>query len=598
MDVIKNGSFEEFEAILKKMLEQFQDQEFKENVEVMFDKINFFHETKNEIEDYEKTINSHIRPLRLGFVGGFSTGKSSMINSLLGEEILGVKLEPATAQITELSYGEKFEVLEVTKSEDSYLYYKEISLEDYQKSSTTRVNKSKNLSHYIIKHPSKNLSRFTIVDTPGFSSTSKGDDELTKKWIETLDLLVWIFDANKVGDKTEYDKLKELGSSTKIIGVINKIDLKSPGVREKIRNEIRNEEFLDDVFFYSSKKVLDEFTKSKCFNDTLENITSEIKYCVINSEGFDINKNNSSEITFKTSTLIKPFSLVPLQTTSYTEYYDEFINKIDNVRENEINLILNQTLVNKHNDFRSFIKDELFHYQEIFNGDVSSYDNEIKETTDFLQKSEDLFKNIDEDFYEKLEVSFKVFYTAFFDELGDYMFYKHVDSGIFSDDVHICMIHVDEDQVKDNLYEFISNEFQSFLESSFAIYENIINHSVYKEFSKIEEIRNDEYHIINTIVDGLINSSVDSIIGYQRNFESYKTENFLQDKNFHKNNIDLVVPDELLKISICKLLIADLIDASVKYDFSLGEEIEELEFKKNDTLKILSMIEILLKKIN
>jgi len=599
MDFIKGGRFEEFEAILKKMLEHFQGQEHKEeNVEVMFDKINSFHERKNEIEDYEKTINSRTRPLRLGFVGGFSTGKSSMINSLLGEEILGVKLEPATAQITELSYGDKFEVLEVTQDDD-YFYYNEVSLEDYQKSSTIRVNKSSNLSHYVIKHPSKNLSRFTIVDTPGFSSTSKEDDDLTKNWIETLDLLIWIFDANKVGDKTEYDKLKELGSSTKVIGVINKIDTKSPGVREKIRNEILNEEFLDDVLFYSSKKVLDNFTKSKSFNEVLEDITSEIKDCVNNSESFEINNSNSG-IIFKTPATTKPFGLIPIKTTTYTEYYDTLINKIDHIRNNEIGLILNQTVVKKHNDFRNHVKEELIDYQGVFTTDVSNYTNLIKENDDLLQKSEAIYENMKKDFDTKINASFKVFYTSFFDELGSFLFIKYVDSGVFSNDVYIHMKNLQDEEFKDSLHTFISQEFHSYLEESFNIYGNVIKNSVFNEYSKIEEIREDEYHLIRTLVDGLVNSSVEAIIGYHRNFEpDKKIESYIEALDFHKLNIDLVVPDELLENSISTLLRYDLIDARHEHYLPLmSDEYKELESQKNNTLEIKSMIDNLLLKLN
>ena len=369
MDSKHSTIFQDFEAILKKMLDHFKETEHQENVEIMFDKINHFHDLKNELEEDEKNINSHNRPLKIGFVGGFSTGKSSMINSLLGEEILGVKLEPATSQITELSYGDKFEVLEVTKDEGSYLSYNEISLLEYQKRSTNRDSRSQNLSHYCIKYPSKNLSRLTITDTPGFSSTSKEDDELTKNWIQSLDLLIWIFDANKVGDKKEYDKLKELCSDTKIIGVINKIDTKSPGVREKIRNEILNEKLLEDVYFYSSKKVLGEFTKRKSFDEVLENITTEIKNGINNSEEFEIRKSDS-ELTFKTDSTIKPFGLAPIKRTNYTEYHETLIDKIDNVRDREINSILKQTLEHKYLDFRHLIKDELINYKDVLTTDV------------------------------------------------------------------------------------------------------------------------------------------------------------------------------------------------------------------------------------
>lgn len=597
MAIINNNIFEEFETILKKMIEQFQEVERDGDVDFIFDQINHFHGLKNDIEEYEKEIKSRTRPLRLGFVGGFSTGKSSMINSLLGEEILGVKLEPATAQITELSYGEKFEIIEVTEDDD-YFYYDDVSLEEYQKRSTVRANKNKNLSHYIIKHPSKNLSRFTIVDTPGFSSTSKEDDELTKNWIESLDLLIWIFDANKVGDKEEYNKLKELGSSTKVIGVINKIDTKSPGVREKIRNEILNEDFLDDVFFYSSKKVLEECVKSKSYNDIVENITSQIKDSVNNSESFEI-INVNSEIIFKTDTTTKPFSLNPPKKTIYIEYYDELINKIDNVRDNEINLILNRTLVNKHNNFRNRIKEELLRYQELFNGEVNDYTRQIKESSDLLQKSETIFKAHEKDFDDKLDASFNVFYRSFFGRLGDFLFGKHIDTGVFSDDLYIVMINADEDKVRNEINEFISNEFQSFLESSFDIYENIINNSIYKEFSKIEEIRYEKYHSIHILVEGLVTNSLDSIIGYHRNFEPYKTDAYLEAIQFQKSNIDLVVPDELLKSSINTLLIYDLIDARyLGYDPAVEIEIEEQESEKNNALEILKMIGKLLKKID
>lgn len=596
MDSIINVFFEDFDAILKRMLEHFQELEQKEEFEKLYDKINFFHEEKIEIEDFEKTIKSRTRPLRIGFVGGFSTGKSSIINSLIGEDLLGVKLEPATAQITELSYGEKFEIIEVTQDED-YFYYEDVTVEEYQKSSTNRVNKIKNLSHYIIKHPSKNLSRFTIVDTPGFSSTSKEDDELTKYWIESLDLLIWIFDANKVGDKAEYDKLKELGGRVKVIGVINKIDSKSPGVREKIRNDILNENFLNEVFFYSSKKVLDECVKRKIYDDTLAEINYKIKNCIDNSETFEIN-NEISEITFKTATSTNPYSLIPIKTDSYTEYHDLLIKKIDDVRNNEINLILNQTLVQKHNDFRNELKNCLLEYKDVFKVYIKDYDKEIRDKNSFLQKSEDLYNALREDFYEKSNASFKVFYTSFFDSLGDYLFYKHVDTGVFSDDVYIVMLDVNDDEIKENLLKFISDEFRDFLESSFNIYENIVNNSVYKTFSKITETRGDEYHLINTIVEGLISSSLDSIVGYHRNFDPYKIESYLEATQFHKTNLDLIIPDELLRNSICEVLMDDLIDSFVDFDISLKNRTEYLDFLKIDTNELLNLMDDFLKKLN
>jgi hypothetical protein len=203
-----------------------------------------------------------------------------------------------------------------------------------------------------------------------------------------------------------------------------------------------------------------------------------------------------------------------------------------------------------------------------------------------------------EDLDTKIAASFKVFHTSFFDNLGDFLFRKHIDTGFFLDDFYIRMIDVDHDEVKGKLYELISSRFHYFLKCSFDIYAKAINYSIYKNFSRIDNIRNDKHHIIFTVVDGLIDSSVDAIFGYHCNFVDYKTENFFADRSFHKKNINLLVPDELLNGLIRKVLIADLIEASVNYDSSLRDIIEEQESEKNNSVETLEMIEKLIRKIN
>ncbi|WP_452218574.1 dynamin family protein [Lacinutrix undariae] len=596
MNTINDDIHKEYEELLQSLNEFFLklNLDFSDSI---YRQLDTFHEHKNKIEEYEKSINARTRPLRIGFVGGFSTGKSSIINSLLGEEVLGVKLEPATAQITELSYGRKFEILEVIKNGDGFDYV-EISLDEYKKKSTSRSDKNKDTSHYIIKYPSENLSRFTIVDTPGFSSTSKEDDELTKKWIETLDLLIWIFDANKVGDKTEYDKLKSLGSNIKIIGVINKIDTKSPNVREKIRREILHEELLDEVFLYSSKKVLEEFKVRELFNEALINLTTGIKECINRSENFTIN-NDNLEVKFNSTNSNQTyFSLVSQKKSRYTKYYNELIDEISNVRDNEISLILNKRLVEKRNDFREGIKTNLLKWHKALCDNPERLAKEIKVKEDLLTKSDSIYESLFDDFKIKLEVNFKIFKTSFFNSLEDFLFYKHIEKSVFSDDVYIDMLDVFEEETDELLSQFISNEFIEFLESSYGIYDAIIKKSIYKDYTKVDKIRGDEYHNINYNIKGLVSSSMDSVQGYWRNFEIQKTDSYLEALKFHKENIDFVVPDELLHSSIFNLLIDDLRGASISYNSTLNVEIEKQRTKKNEVLKIVKMLDVFLKKIN
>ena len=589
MNSIKSGDFKKFENILKKSLEIYQDKDDKVNTEDLYQKFNFFNEKRHDIESEENEINSNDRPLRVGFVGGFSTGKSSMINSLIGEDILGVKLEPATAKITEISFGDKSEIYEVVNGDESWVFNK-ISLEAYQESSVRRDDKSKKISHYILKYPSKNLAKFTIVDTPGFSSTSKEDDELTMEWIKTLDLLVWIFDANKVAGKDELVKLKEVGDNIKVIGVINKIDLKSPSVREKIRNEALDNDLLNSVFFYSSTKVLNEHKKSIIFNKELEKIKLDIGQSINNSEDFKI-VNSNSEIAFKSKKRNSYTAIAPLKRSGYTEYYDLLISNIDKIRDNEIKSILRNSLDLKRRDFSNSIKSELIHLQSNFNKDLEKLIKNVTDSKESLKKAESTYEKLYAHIEEKMEANFAVFYKSLFKDLGNLLFSKRLVKGVFSDDIFIDMLYVDDENGEKILNDFLVKAFRLFLNDCFEIYEKCIDKSLFKDFSKIKEIIEDKYHIIYAIVHGLVSSSTASIIGYQRNYEPYKVDSYIEAKDFQESNIDLVVPDEFLRDAINKVLISDLIVASVTYESDLELKIDSLQSQKEEIMNVIKMID-------
>src|SRR5690554_3101793 len=170
------------------------------------------HDRRKKLEAKIKEVNLGDRVLQVGVVGSFSTGKSSFINSLLGEELLGVKIMPATAKITKLVYGAQFRILKILTSGK----VEQITKDEYGQYS---VHEKENLAdetygeidHFKIEYNNPILSKINLIDTPGFSSTSKDDDKLTKRWLKKLDVLLWLFDANKVGDRSDSLLLKEFG---------------------------------------------------------------------------------------------------------------------------------------------------------------------------------------------------------------------------------------------------------------------------------------------------------------------------------------------------------------------------------------------------
>lgn len=96
-------------------------------------------------------------------VGGFSTGKSSMLNALLGEEILPFEITPETAVPTEITYG--FNKVQLYQNGN----LKEISIEDL-KNHNFNVNSTQLIKLEYKNDFLKTIETVKIVDMPGFDS--------------------------------------------------------------------------------------------------------------------------------------------------------------------------------------------------------------------------------------------------------------------------------------------------------------------------------------------------------------------------------------------------------------------------------------------
>ena len=79
---------------------------------------------KNQIltHGFKNSINEHLHEIenfkaRILFVGGFSAGKSALINTFLGEdEILEENITPETAIATELDFGTDEKIIVIDKN--------------------------------------------------------------------------------------------------------------------------------------------------------------------------------------------------------------------------------------------------------------------------------------------------------------------------------------------------------------------------------------------------------------------------------------------------------------------------------------------------
>lgn len=138
-------------------------------------------------------------------VGAFNTGKSSLINALIGAPVLSVGATPTTNRIAILRYGEALQTL---------------SGGDYD----------------TLFYPSPLLQRLSFVDTPGLDSVFRGHAEVTRAFLHRADLVLLVMLATQAMSASSLSDIQKLRAYGKrLIVVVNQIDLIEPSEREAVR---------------------------------------------------------------------------------------------------------------------------------------------------------------------------------------------------------------------------------------------------------------------------------------------------------------------------------------------------------------------------
>jgi small GTP-binding protein len=169
--------------------------------------------------DDQETLKQSIHQLDELFlvvvVGEFNSGKSAVINALLGQRLLDEGVTPTTSQIHILHYGEKEQ--------------------------RTVVNERQVLLNF----PLDFLSDLSIVDTPGTNAIIREHETITSRFIPRSDLILFITSADRPFTESErmfLENIREWGK--KVVFVINKIDI------------LQNEQEISQVESFIQKNAL------------------------------------------------------------------------------------------------------------------------------------------------------------------------------------------------------------------------------------------------------------------------------------------------------------------------------------------------------
>jgi small GTP-binding protein len=161
----------------------------------------------------------------LAVLGQFKRGKTTLINSLLGVEVLPVAVAPLTSIITILSYGERPEATVHFLSGEA----QGIQLPALDQYVTERHNPEnvKGVKHVDVHYPSRYLKDgILLVDTPGVGSTYQHNTEVTHSFLARVDAAIFLVSVDPPLTQAEAEFLRRAKEEVHhFFFLLNKIDL-------------------------------------------------------------------------------------------------------------------------------------------------------------------------------------------------------------------------------------------------------------------------------------------------------------------------------------------------------------------------------------
>lgn len=245
---------------------------------------------------YDKLIGKNI--VALG--GGFSSGKSSFLNALMGKSVLPADIDPSTSVPTYIVRGEKHEVMGINVF-DSKVHMQPRDIKkiahgfgEVEDDDDEKVTDSVTLGHVLenifFSTPLNKYKSIAFLDTPGYSKpdsekySAKTDEQISRGQLNSSNYILWFVQAD-AGTITEEDIkfIKTLREGIPMLIIVNKADKKNlPDLKDiiaKIKStlDIKAVRYIDVLAFTSKlEQIEDDGLKSFIEND-IKKINQQIE---------------------------------------------------------------------------------------------------------------------------------------------------------------------------------------------------------------------------------------------------------------------------------------------------------------------------------
>ena len=381
----------------------------------------------SKINFYEEKINN--TELIVPVVGGFSAGKSTLINQFLGENILSTALTPETALATELRYSEN-SYIKAIKKDDTFDKY-EISEIDIIKE---KAKNYKYIKLYLNNQKLQEIEPLILVDMPGFDAPIEHHNKDILNYLNRgiyFIILTSIEDGNITKSVLrEITNIMEFGKDFSFC--LSKTNLRTENDIKAVQNIIEDQ--LKDYFDFNKEIILTDNSSGLELEKILNNIDIEelFKKVFLSDLKFNHIENESSiniilstlkvsrEEVLKTITelensikniLNKKEQMIEEAEEKYSNTnIDGIINKITNELNLQKEVLISYAIANPNNisqEINEIVKNILIpeirkRIKDVSNRIVDDFSIELKNLENNLDNS-----NFDNNWIEKISYSTK-----------------------------------------------------------------------------------------------------------------------------------------------------------------------------------------------
>ena len=194
----------------------------------------------DELDSISRRLNEHV--FSVGIMGEFKRGKSTVINALLGQEIVPADIIPCSATLNYVRWdAEKHAQVNFKDGRSVTIPVEDLS--NYVTKITTESAKTaEDVDNAVVYYPCTFCQNgVQIVDTPGLNDDERMT-EISEKVIPTLDAIVMVITTDSPFSQSEADFVRNKVMTSdlgRIIFILNKIDHVRPKDRPRLIESVR-----------------------------------------------------------------------------------------------------------------------------------------------------------------------------------------------------------------------------------------------------------------------------------------------------------------------------------------------------------------------